>query len=267
MVAKSPHQHIHFTRTGSGPAVILLHGLFGNGANLGALARALAADYSVYSLDLPNHGRSAWMADGSLAFMARAVDDWMKQAALESAAIIGHSLGGKVGMELALNEPRRVKALVVADIAPVAYPAHHDEVFAALAAVHAAGVRSRAEAAGLMADHLREDGVIQFLLMSLTRNDDGCYTWRFNLEGLRRDYSALRAAPDIMHAYEGPVLFIKGGDSDYILPQHRATVLALFPAADLKVMPGCGHWLHAEQPGLFNGIVRRFLQHSLSGGE
>jgi esterase len=247
--------------------VILLHGLFGNGGNLGALARALAPDHTVYSLDLPNHGRSAWMADSTLASMARAVDNWMEQARLESAAIVGHSLGGKVGMELALNEPRRVKALVVADIAPVAYPAHHDEVFAALDAVHAARVRSRAEAAGLMADHLQEDSVIQFLLMSLKRNDDGCYTWRFNLEGLKRDYGAVRAAPDNGHPYAGPVLFIKGGESDYILPEHRATVQALFPAVELKVMPGCGHWLHAEQPDLFNGIVRRFLQRSLSGSE
>jgi esterase len=267
MVAKSPQQHIHFTRTGSGPAVILLHGLFGTGGNLGALARALAGDYTVYSPDLPNHGRSAWVAAATLANLASAIDDWMGQLHLDSAAIVGHSLGGKIGMELALTRPQRVTALAVADIAPAAYPPHHDAVFAALDAVHGAGMRSRAEAAALMREHLQEEGVIHFLLMSLKRNDDGCYSWRFNLEGLKRDYGAVRAAPDGNMPFNGPVLFIKGGVSDYILPQHRTTVLRLFPGAELKVMPDCGHWLHAEQPALFNSIVRRFLQRSLSGGE
>jgi esterase len=140
-------------------------------------------------------------------------------------------------------------------------------VFAALDAVHGAGVRSRAGAGALMREHLQEEGVIQFLLMSLKRNDDGRYSWRFNLEGLKRDYGAVRAAPDGNMPFKGPVLFIKGGVSDYILPKHRTTVLRLFPGAELKVMPDCGHWLHAEQPALFNSIVRRFLQRSLSGGE
>ncbi len=267
MVAKSPQQHIHFTRAGSGPAVILLHGLFGTGGNLGALARALAGDYTVYSPDLPNHGRSAWMANATLASLASAIDDWMEQLHLESAAFVGHSLGGKIGMELALTQPQRVDALAVADIAPVAYPSHHDEVFAALEAVHGAGVRSRAHAAELMAEYLQEDGVIQFLLMSLKRGGDGHYDWGFNLEGLKRDYGAVRAAPDVQKPFSGPVLFIKGGDSDYILPEHRDSVLRLFPGAELKVMPGCGHWLHAQQPALFNSIVRRFLGSSLSVGE
>lgn len=244
-----------------------MHGLFGNGGNLGALARALADDYTVYSLDLPNHGRSDWVSGATLASMAQAIIDWMHEHGLDSAAVVGHSLGGKVGMELALSAPQRVTALVVADIAPVEYPPHHDAVFAALDAVHAAGVTSRAAAADLMAQFLEEEGVIQFLLMSLKRDDDGRYSWRFNLEGLKRDYGAVRAAPDPERPYAGPVLFIKGGDSDYILPAHRDAVLSLFPAAELKVMPGCGHWLHAQQPALFNSIVQRFLGHSLSGSE
>lgn len=247
--------------------MILLHGLFGSGGNLGALARTLADEYTVYCPDLPNHGRSGWTADATLASLAGAIADWMGQENLDAAAFVGHSLGGKIGMALALTQPQRVTALVVADIAPVAYPSHHDAVFAALEAVHGAGVSSRAEAAEMMAEHLQEEGIIQFLLMSLTRNEDGHYAWRFNLEGLKRDYGAVRAAPDGNKPYNGPVLFIKGGASDYILPEHRATVLKLFPGAELKVMPGCGHWLHAEQPDLFNSIVRRFLERSLSGGE
>lgn len=267
MVAKSPEQHIHFTRIGSGPAVVLLHGLFGSGANLGALARALSQDYTVYSPDLPNHGRSGWMNGTTLASLSAALGHWMTREGLEGAALVGHSLGGKVAMELALSAPRRVTALVVADIAPVPYPPHHDAVFAALDAVQDAAVTSRADAAAVMAEHLEEEGVIQFLLMSLARADSGHYAWRFNLEGLKRDYATVRAAPDVVHPYSGPVLFIKGGDSDYILPEHRTAILSLFPGAELKVMPNCGHWLHAQQPAVFNGIVRRFLERALSRGE
>lgn len=247
--------------------MILLHGLFGSGSNLGALARDLAESCSVYSLDLPNHGRSDWVEHMTLAGMATAVRNWMRTHDLPNAAFVGHSLGGKVAMELALAEPQRVRALVVADIAPVEYPPHHDAVFAALQAVRAQQCRSRAEAAALMAEHLAENDVIQFLLASLTRGDGGVYDWRFNLAGIQRDYAAVRAEPDRGVSYPGPVLFVKGGESDYILPQHRARVLALFPAAQVRVMPGCGHWLHAQEPGLFNAIVRRFLAQSGSRSE
>ena len=264
MVAKSPIRH---SIIGEGLPVVLLHGLFGSGGNLGALARSLAEDYRVFSLDLPNHGRSQWLEQASLARLAEAVLDWMDIEGLPRPAFVGHSLGGKVAMEIALAEPGRCAAAVIADIAPVTYPPRHDAVFAALDAVHAARVLSRDQAAQIMSGHLKEEGVIQFLLMSLKRGEDGVYDWRFNLEGIKRDYAAVRDAPDVDTPFPGPVLFIKGEDSDYILPQHREQVLALFPSAEMKVMAGCGHWLHAQQPALFNGIVSRFLQHHYSGAQ
>jgi esterase len=256
MVAKSLLRH---STSGEGPPVILMHGLFGSGGNLGALARSLATQFTVYSLDLPNHGRSEWLPDATLVNMADTVVAWMDSKGLNRVSLVGHSLGGKIAMEIALSSPQRVSSIVVADIAPVTYPPHHDAVFAALDAVVAARVSSRSEAQQVMSHHLHEEGVIQFLLMSLQRQDDGSYDWRFNLEGIKRDYAAVRAEPDIDNVFSGPVLFVKGGDSDYILPEHRERVLALFPAAQIKIMPGCGHWLHAEQPELFNGIVGRFL--------
>jgi esterase len=152
-----------------------------------------------------------------------------------------------------------VSALAVADIAPVAYPPHHEAVFTALESVIAMPCGSRQEAARRMAAHIDEEGVVQFLLTSLQRDDNGHYRWRFNLQGLRRGYGALREAPPAPGPFRGPVQFIKGGDSNYILEQHRPHILALFPQAQLKVMPGCGHWLHAERPRLFNNLVGRFL--------
>jgi esterase len=250
---------LHFNRTGEGPAVVLLHGLFGAGANLGALSRALQDERRVYSVDLPNHGRSGWLAQADLPMMADCLRHWMDEQQLTSASLVGHSLGGKVAMQLALEHPSRVAALVVADIAPVVYPPHHDAVFAALDAVAAARCTSREAASGIMAGYIQEPGVIQFLLASLQRGPGAIYDWRFNLEGIKAGYQAVRAAPLADAPYPGPVLFIKGADSAYIVEQHRDTMLALFPAASVKVMPGCGHWLHAQNPRLFNSIVRRFL--------
>jgi esterase len=250
---------LHHAHTGDGPPVILLHGLFGSGSNLGALARALADSRGVYSVDLPNHGRSGWLEDATLATMAGCLADWMTHQGLPCAQFVGHSLGGKVAMQLALARPRLVSALVVADIAPVDYPPHHDGVFAALDAVAAGQCASREAAAGLMAGHLQEQQVIQFLLSSLRRDTDGVYRWRFNLEGLKRGYGAVRSEPAGTAPFGGAVLFIKGGESDYIREEHRARIVKLFPRAGMKIMPGCGHWLHVQRPSLFNSLVRRFL--------
>lgn len=250
---------LHSTLHGDGPPVVLLHGLFGSGNNLGSLARSLSDRFQVHSVDLPNHGRSGWAEQAGLAAMAQALLDWMHHHGLGSASLLGHSLGGKVAMELALGHPERVDSLVVADIAPVVYEPHHDEVFAGLAAVTASPCGSRQEAATRMEMHIEEPDVIQFLLTSLKRDEHGNYRWRFNLDGLRQNYTAVRDAPDLSGPYRGPVLFIKGGDSDYIQESHRTHIMALFPQARLKVMPGCGHWLHAQHPRLFNSLVGRFL--------
>jgi esterase len=250
---------LYCKRAGSGPAVILLHGLFGAGGNLGALARALQEQFTVFSLDLPNHGRSGWLPRPDLPAMADCLRHWMEAAALPMAHLVGHSLGGKVAMQLALSYPRRVQSLIVADIAPVAYAAHHESVFAALDAVLAARCASREGAARVLASYLQEEAVIQFLLTNLQRDTGGTMRWRFDLRGIKGAYAALLAAPVAEQSCPSPVLFIKGGSSDYVQKQHWPAIRALFPAASIRVMPGCGHWLHVEKPPLFNGIVARFL--------
>jgi esterase len=239
--------------------VVLLHGLFGAGNNLGALARSLAERYTVHSLDLPNHGRSAWSVSAGIGAMADAVVHWIAGQGLEEVSLVGHSLGGKVAMEIALSRRSDVRALVAADIAPVAYPPRHEAVFAGLAAVAATPCSSRQEAASRMSEYISEREVIQFLLNSLQRGDNGIYRWRFNLDGILADYPALCDRPPSQGPYNGPVQFIRGGASDYILEVHRGVITSLFPRAGLKTMPGCGHWLHVEQPEGFNRLVGRFL--------
>lgn len=250
---------LHDSVLGDGPDVVLLHGLFGMGGNLGTVARSLQDSYRVHSVDLPNHGRSAWQDAAGLEELAAAVAAWMDDRHLTSAAFLGHSLGGKVAMQLALSLPARVDSLIVADIAPVDYEPRHDGVFAALDAVASAHCRSRVEAGELMTEMIVETEVIQFLLLSLQRGEDGTYHWRFNLDALKRNYSAIQQAPAPEIVYPGRVLFIKGGDSDYILPEHQDRILTLFPSAGVEVMEGCGHWLHAQQPQRFTALVHDFL--------
>lgn len=239
--------------------MVLLHGLFGSGSNLNALARSLSDRYRVISADLPGHGRSEWIERMDLPSLTARVQQGLASHLQGPAAYVGHSLGGKVAMQLALSAPQQPAALVVADIAPVQYPSHHDAVFSALDAVNASPVRSREDAAGRMAPYLHDDSLGQFLLMSLARGGDGSFGWRFDLHTIRRDYAHILAAPAGVGAWPGPTLFVRGGASDYILPEHRHAILSRFPAAAVKVMAGCGHWLHAEHPELFNRIVGRFL--------
>jgi esterase len=249
---------------GSGPDVVLLHGLFGSGNNLGSLARSLQPRYAVHSLDLPNHGRSSWLDCAPIGVMATHVANWIAEQGLPGVALVGHSLGGKVAMEIALSRPELVSSLVVADIAPVAYPPRHDAVFAALEAVANPACGSREEAEARMGNFIGEPGVIQFLLGSLRRAEDGSYRWRFNLAALGSDYPALCEGPPSGGCYEGPVRFIRGGQSDYILDSHWDPIRSLFPQAGLDVLPESGHWLHAEQPALFNGLAAGFLDAQLS---
>jgi esterase len=250
---------IFVKRTGTGSPIVLLHGLFGAHGNLGALARALQHTFAVYSLDLPGHGRSRWLADLDLPRMADRVRQCLDEEGVAHAHLLGHSLGGKVAMQLALQYPARVESLIVADIAPVEYSGRHHQVFEALEAVAAQDCESRDAAAAIMSRYLHEDAVIQFLLASLQRDAQGHYHWRFDLAGIRAAYPALLAAPGAGQSYAGPVLFIRGGDSDYIREQDWPVVRAFFPQASIKIMHGCGHWLHAQNPRVFNGIVTRFL--------
>lgn len=271
MVAKStaadrgPWLDLYTRRSGEGQPVVLLHGLFGSGANLGALARSLRDGYRVFAPDLPGHGRSPELARYDLPAMAAALSAWLQREEVGRAHLVGHSLGGKIAMQFALQYPDQVRSLVVADIAPVSYAARHDTVLAGLAAVEAADCSSRADADELLRREVTDDRVVQFLLGSLYRGDDGCYHWRMDVRGLQRDYAALSAAPgeaDLERgvSWPGDVLFIKGGASDYIRDVHRDVISALFPAAQVKIMPDCGHWLHVEKPRQFNGIVARFLE-------
>lgn len=243
------------------PALVLIHGLFGSLENLGGIARLFTPFYSVYSLDLPNHGRSSHVSDCSLESMANTVSDWMSEQGLNSAYFLGHSLGGKVAMELALKYPSKVKKLAVIDIAPVNYPPRHNDVFAGLLAINPASLLSRAEADTILREYVSESAVRTFLLKNLAKVG-GVFQWRMNLDDLHQNYGDLISS-NRTACYEGDTLFVKGGDSDYIKEGHRADITQRFPNAQLRIVANTGHWLHAEKPEIVAKLVLRFMSASI----
>ena len=253
-----------FTRqTGdSGPHVILLHGLFGSHENLGVLARGLAAHCRVHAMDLRNHGRSPHAATMTYPEMAADVRTTMDAHDLQQAVIIGHSMGGKVAMELALTDPDRVADLVVLDIAPVAYPRSHDTELAAMQALETSLLATRGEADQALAEALPNPAIRQFLLKNLIRADGG-FAWRIPLDTIANAYPDLLAAPSAGTS-EHPALFIRGGASDYVSSEHEREIRARFHAATVETIADAAHWVHIEAPA---AVTERVLEWIGNRGE
>ena len=238
--------------------ILLIHGLFGDKNNLNNLKQALVPNYNVMTIDLPDHGNSSHTEEWSFASAVEEIHQLLDQQNFYPCSIVGHSLGGKVAMAMALSHGEQVQGIVVADISPVTYPARHDNVFKALNAVANACVTSRKQASDILNDILVEPGVAQFLLKSFKKQNDK-WQWLFNVAGLQKDYNNIIDWPYLEESYAGNVLFIKGGESDYIVQTHQTAIQTFFPRASFKVINGTGHWLHAEKPEVFNRLVLRML--------
>jgi esterase len=242
-----------------GAPLVILHGLYGNGGNWAAHARQLAEQFAVYTLDARNHGQSPRSLTMSLPEMAADVADTMQALELESANLLGHSLGGKTAMLLALQHPELVTSLIVVDIAPVAYQKQDDEVLAALCALDIANIESRAQADEKLAESITSKGVRDFLLTNLQRDEAGKFSWRINLPVIAEYFNSLTSWPETGKVYEGRTLFIKGSESAYILPSYQDQTLTQFPNAALKIVEGAGHWVHSEKPEAVQKLVRNFI--------
>lgn len=249
---------LSFDTYGDGPPMIVLHGLFGSARNWRTVCTRFAEAYGVYAVNLRNHGASGWSPVMDYAAMAADLRAWMEREDIDSAVMIGHSLGGKTAMTLALAEPERVAALVVVDIAPVPYREGMLDYVDAVADAVLEGVTRRAEVdedlSGLIPDPVTRG----FILQNLVREGDR-FHWRVNLDALRTSASAMtdfRANG----TYGGPTLFIAGGRSQYITAEHRPAILTLFPKAEIYTIPHAGHRVHADQPEAFATAVRSFLR-------
>ncbi|WP_290700457.1 alpha/beta fold hydrolase [Amphritea sp.] len=244
--------------SGSGAPLIIMHGLFGTQSNWSGQIKALADHFTVYAIDLPNHGRSPHTNRTSYPLMADNIIELMDQHNLDSAHILGHSMGGKVAMQLAMNNPQRVRKLIIVDIAPVQYPNHHGDVFTGLNAVDLNNLKSRGDADKQLSQHVEELSVRQFLLTNLYRTEAKDFAWRMNLPVLEACYDEISKAPT-GPAFENPMLFIKGENSDYITTDYRDQILKLFPKADYRLIREAGHWPHAEKATVFTKLVLNYL--------
>jgi pimeloyl-ACP methyl ester carboxylesterase len=244
---------------GDGPPVVLLHGLLGAGQNFGAIQKALAAEgRRVLALDLRNHGASPHAATMSYPEMAEDVAETLAAEGATPAAVIGHSMGGKVAMALALAHPARVERLMVADIAPVTYPTPvFTRYVAAMRAIPLRPGLSRRDADAALVEAVPSAPLRGFLLQNLLFTADPP-RWRVALDVIAAEMGAIGGWPDPPGRYDGAVTVLAGDASDYIRPEHHARFRALFPAAVFETM-AAGHWLHAENPQAFLAAVRRFL--------
>ena len=248
------------TEFGDGPALIILHGLFGSARNWSTIARRLAESHRVIALDLRNHGDSPWAGTMTYAEMADDVAEFIAAAGLDRPNVLGHSMGGKVAMTLALGRDVALGALIVVDIAPVPYDGGFGDYVEAMSAVDLRSVERRADADAALADTVDDPALRAFLLQNLIARD-GSYVWRINLPAIGAGLPQLSdfgpAGPG--SAFAGAALFIAGGRSRYVAAEHHATIRRLFPGAEISVLDGAGHWPHAEQPENFVNLVAPFL--------
>ena len=230
--------------------LLIAHGLFGSARNWGVIAKRLSAVRPVLTVDMRNHGSSPWHDTHSYADLAQD----LAQVIDRPMDVLGHSMGGKAAMVLALQSPDKVKRLIVADIAPVTYTHSQMGPIDAMRRVDLNNIMSRAEAKAQLDD--LEPGVSDFLLQSL---DLKSKKWRLNLDVLTMEMDNIIGFPDITGQFDNPTLFLSGANSDYVKRANRDHIKTLFPASKFAKIPGAGHWLHAEKPREFEAAVAAFL--------
>lgn len=251
---------LHAKRFGSGFPVITLHGLFGSWENLGQVVRHLSERFEVHALDLRNHGRSPHSDDFNYPLHAADVLAYMDREGIERAHVLGHSMGGKAAMRVALDAPERVEQLVVVDIAPRSYTRNHDDVIRGLEAIDLPSLTSRQQADAQLQAYVTTPAIRSFLLKNLTRDEHGGMRWRLNLPVIVEHYDDIALWPAHSGQFNGNTLFIRGELSAYIQAEDRAPILQAFPKAQSKTVGGADHWPHAAKPQVFNKLVGDFLR-------
>jgi esterase len=250
---------LHFKQYGQGEPLVILHGLFGSLDNWHTIATRLAEHFHVIIPDLRNHGQSPHSDEMNYPVMAADVAELVGSLGLSSAIILGHSMGGKVAMQLAVTQPELVKKLIVADMSPRGYTPLHNEIIAALAELDLGAFASRTAIEEALAGPIPSLNLRRFLLKNLRRADDGSFAWKINLKAIAENYPSLRAPVSGSSSFGGPVLFIRGAKSEYIRGAGEPSIPELFPQAELRTIEGAGHWLHADAPEEFIRLVREFL--------
>jgi len=250
---------LYFKQLGQGEPLVLLHGLFGSADNWFGVAPKLVEKFHVIALDLRNHGRSPHHAEMDYPLLAADVAEFFTERKINSAHVIGHSMGGKVAMQFALDFPACVRKLVVVDMAPRAYARAHDRIFAALLALDLPSFSTRPQIEDALAPEIPSLNLRRFLLKNLRRDPSGGFVWRMNLRGLAENYSRLGEVLAAGKRFSGPALFLRGGRSDYVNAEDEAAIHRQFSAAQIQTIAAASHWVHADAPEEFVRLVMDFL--------
>lgn len=247
--------------TSQKPVLIVLHGLFGNRRNWGMIVKQLSDAFRIISVDMRNHGESPWSDEMTYEAMASDVAALIKHLDIAPVHILGHSMGGKAAMVLALSEPDMVDHLIVADIPPAPRDSGLLSYIQAMRKLDVASMSRRADAEAVLKETIPEAGIRTFLAQNLAPRSGGGLSWRINLAVLESRFDDIVDFPDVDSddAFMRPTLHLTGANSDYVLPRHHAEIDRLFPSSEIEAIPDAGHWLHAEQPALFLQAVREFL--------
>ena len=252
---------LFFRELGEGQPIIILHGLMGSSDNWLTQAKMLASDYKLYLVDQRNHGQSPHSTDFDYKVLANDLRDFIEEHALKKPIILGHSMGGKTAMNFAIANPDMLDRLIVVDIAPKAYPVHHDNIVEGLKAIPINTLQTRNEADEILSQYVPQIDVRQFLLKNLSRKAEGGFVWKINLDVIDKNLELISADIQFPGTYTGTTLFVRGVSSNYVKDEDRQHIKDLFPNSTLVTMD-TGHWVQAEKPQEFVEVVKNFLKNS-----
>lgn len=250
---------LHSTIIGNGKPLLVLHGVFGMSDNWNTFGKFFSEYFEVHLIDLRNHGRSFHSDDFNYDLMVDDVYQYIQHYKLADVYLSGHSMGGKVAQFFALKYPQLLEKLVVVDVAPKAYPIHHQEIINALKSINFNVVKSRKQADEILSQTIKEEGVKQFLLKNLYWKSDNQLAFRFHLSSIDRNIDFLGKEVLFHHQINIPTLFIKGEKSNYILAADFESIRTHFSNVQIDIIEKAGHWVHAENPADFNQTVLKFL--------
>jgi pimeloyl-ACP methyl ester carboxylesterase len=251
---------LHFKKYGdSGPAIIIMHGIFGMLDNWHSFASQLGKEYQVFTLDHRNHGRSPHSDEFSYDHMVADLDEFIEDHRLQGVTLIGHSMGGKTAMHYALKYPDKINKLIVLDIGIKYYAPRHDHIFQALCALDLSQFRSRNAIDDFLSDKITSFSIRQFLIKNIRRNAEGSFTWKMNLPVIRKNYDKITEWIPTGQQFSKDTLFVRGSNSSFILLEDWPGIQEIFPRAELESIPGASHWLHAEKPYLLLKTIKGFL--------
>ncbi len=252
--------NLHFQSYGnSGKPLIILHGLLGSSDNWHTIAKTFGEHFRVFTLDARNHGRSPHSDLFTYEAMADDVREFLAQHHLPSAHLLGHSMGGKTAMQVALTHPELVDKLIVVDIAPRAYTRQHDYIFDAVSSLDPSTFASRNQINEALSEKIASETTRQFVMKNLARDESGVLSWKMNLDVIRKQYDGINIALDSTKSFDKPALFFKSNKAGYVTGDDERKIHQMFPQARIVGLD-VGHWIHAEAPEEFARIALEFLE-------